>query len=49
MYKTFLSENLKGRDHVENRRRWEYNIRMDLRELEGRYGLDGIRTSGGPS
>jgi len=28
----FWSENLTGRDHSDDRRRWEDNIRIDLRE-----------------
>jgi hypothetical protein len=33
MHTEFWSEKLKGRDHSEDlRRRWEDNIRMDLRE-----------------
>jgi hypothetical protein len=34
MLTTFLSENLKGRNHAERyRHRWEDNIRIDLREI----------------
>jgi hypothetical protein len=29
----FWLENLKGRDHVKDRHRWEDNIRMDLKEI----------------
>jgi hypothetical protein len=35
-----MSENLKGRDHAEHRRRWEDNIIMDVRESFGRCELD---------
>jgi len=28
-----LIRNLKGRDHLEDRHRWEDNIRLDLREI----------------
>jgi len=31
--------NLRKRDHLEDRRRWEDNIKMDHQE-EGRQGLD---------
>jgi hypothetical protein len=34
MYTTFSSEDLRGRKHSEKpRRRWEENIRMNLREI----------------
>jgi hypothetical protein len=33
MFTKIWSENLKGRDHSEVRRRWEYIIRMDLLHL----------------
>jgi hypothetical protein len=34
MHTTFWSQNLKGRDHLENNsHRWEGNIRMDLKEI----------------
>jgi hypothetical protein len=34
-----LSENLKGRDQFEDRRGWEDDIRIDLKE-KGWYGVD---------
>jgi hypothetical protein len=34
MHIIFWLENLEGRDHLKSRRRWEDNIRMDLREIE---------------
>jgi hypothetical protein len=44
MYTQFWSENLKGRDHSEDRRRWEDNIRMDLREI-GWEGVDRVHVA----
>jgi hypothetical protein len=41
MHIKFQSGNLKGRDHlVGYRHRWEDNIKMDIREIACRYGLD---------
>jgi hypothetical protein len=34
MNTTFCPENLKGRDHLEDRHRWEDDIRMDLRGID---------------
>jgi hypothetical protein len=39
MYIIFWLENRKGRDHLEDRRRWKANIGMDLREI-GWEGVD---------
>jgi hypothetical protein len=36
----FLSENQKGREFGVLRRRWEYNIKMDLKNICN--GIDGI-------
>ena len=39
MHARFLLGNLMEGDHLEDRRRWEDNIKMDLREVEGGHGL----------
>jgi hypothetical protein len=42
MCEKFWLESLKGRDHSEDRRRWEDNIKMDVRDM-GLEGVDWIR------
>jgi hypothetical protein len=49
MYTKFLSENLKERPLGRPRRKWEDNIKMDLRERKvGNCGLDSCGSRGGP-
>jgi len=38
MHTIFWIENLKERDHLETRHRWEYDDRMDLRKI----GVEGV-------
>jgi hypothetical protein len=33
MHTKFFLESLKGRDYLEDRRKWEDDIKMDLREI----------------
>jgi hypothetical protein len=40
VYTGFLWGNLRERDHFEDRRRWEDNIKMDLQDVGWRHGLD---------
>jgi hypothetical protein len=40
MHTIFYSEDLKGRDHVKDRRRHECNIKMNLKDIGREYGLE---------
>jgi hypothetical protein len=49
MHIKFWSENLKGRDHLEERQRWEDSIKMYLKNNEVRSsGLDSSGSGQGP-
>jgi len=40
VYTGFWWENLSERDHLEDRRRWEDKIKLDLQNVGGGRGLD---------